>query len=267
MAKATPSKDFRAKRSLLPDEVFALSSGPRPGPTDLIAEDIWNGITHLPDDVALTTSSHHGSQLATLYSLWGDWLEAIGDKHDEVFTGMLDAADCLQASTFDLLHGYYRSALSNLRGAFELVAVGTLGNLSPNDRDYIRWKKNSIGSLPFAGCIRKLRGLTDASVRTEVLTPNGWIESHHDALCAYAHSRSDASDGEMWRSNGPVYVTQAFELVFGLQLSTYAGCYVLATVGRPQLTLPQRSEFLFRSPEIAGLEEIASSYDALRHLR
>ena len=111
-------------RTLLPDEAFALVNGPRPGPTDLVAGDVWNGIMHLPDDVAITTSNHHGSQLAFLYSLWGDWLEAMGDEHDELFTGMLDAADCFQSSTFDSLHGYYRSALANLRSALELVAIG-----------------------------------------------------------------------------------------------------------------------------------------------
>jgi hypothetical protein len=115
----------------MPDEVFLLASGPRPGPTDLVAEDVWNGIIHLPDDVAITTSNHHGSQLATLYLLWGDLLEAIGDEQDELFAGMLDAVDCFQASTFDSLHGYYRSALSNLRSALELAAIGSLGNLSP----------------------------------------------------------------------------------------------------------------------------------------
>jgi hypothetical protein len=267
MAKTTPLNDFRAKRALLPDEVFLLSNGPRPGPTNLIAEDIWNGIIHLPDDVALTTSNHHGSQLEILYNLWGDWLKAVGDKHDELFFGMLDAADCFRASTFDLLHGYYRSSLSNLRSAFELVAIGALGNLSPADSDYIRWKKNNIGSLPFAGCIRKLRGATDAAVRKDVLRPNGWIESDYEALCAYAHSRSDSSDGEMWRSNGPIYVTEAFELVFRLQVSTYAGCYVFAKVGRPQLVPLLHSEFLFTSPEVTWLDEIASSYATLCRLR
>ena len=96
----------------MPDEAFALVSGKRSGPTDLIAEDVWNGIMHLPDDVAITTSNNHGSQIAALYFLWGDFIKAIGDEQDELFSGMLDAVDCFQASTFDSLHGYYRSALS-----------------------------------------------------------------------------------------------------------------------------------------------------------
>src|SRR5258708_3781029 len=128
MSKRTPAKDFRSHRCPLPDEAFALVSGRRPGPTDLVSDDIWSGIMHLPDDVALTTSNHHGTQLAMLYRLWGDWIDAIGDTQDEFFAGMLDAADCFQASAFDSLHGYYRSAVSNLRSAIELIAIGALGN-------------------------------------------------------------------------------------------------------------------------------------------
>jgi hypothetical protein len=263
MPKDTRSIDFRTTRTSLPDEAFALVSGPRPGPTDLVTEDVWNGIMHLPDDVAITTSNHHGSQLSALYALWGDWIESIGDEQDELFGGMLDAADCFQASTFDLLHGYYRSALANLRSAIELVASGSLGNLSPNDRDYLRWKQQKIGSLPFASCLRKLRGATKAPVRASIFKPDGWMNSLYNKLSAYTHSRPDASDGEMWRSNGPIYVAAAANLVFELQMSTYAACYVLTKIGRPGFALPKISEFLFEKPELLWRDEIASSYRVL----
>ena len=244
----------------MPDEVFLLASGPRPGPTDLVAEDVWNGIIHLPDDVAITTSNHHGSQLATLYLLWGDLLEAIGDEQDELFAGMLDAVDCFQASTFDSLHGYYRSALSNLRSALELVAIGSLGNLSPNDSDYLRWKKQNVGSLPFSTAMKKLRGVTNAHVQALIFKPKGWLEALYEALCAYTHSRPDSSDGEMWRSNGPIYVGAVFNRVFKLQVSTYAACHVLTKVGRPRFALPEASEFLFKTPGLLWRDDIASSY-------
>jgi hypothetical protein len=257
------TKDFRTIRALLPDEVFLLANGPRPGPTDLVVEDVWSGIVHLPDDVALTTSNHHGSQLAALYSLWAGWSEAIGDDHDELFTSMLDASDCFQASTFDSLHGYYRSAVANLRTAVELVAIGTLGNRSPTDTDYIRWKKHNVGSLPFATALRKLRGAT----KKGPFEPNGWLSALYDRLCAYAHSRSDASDGEMWRSNGPIYVNEAFNLVYILQASTYAACYVLTLVGRPKFVLPKGSEFLFKIPGLLSGDEIAAAYQSLCSIR
>lgn len=267
MAKPVRPTDFRATRTLLPDEAFALSSGPTPGPTDLVSDDVWSGIMHLPDDVAIRTSDHHGSQLATLESLWGDWLEAMGNQHDELFAGMLDAADCFQASTFDSLHGYYRSALSNMRSGIELVAIGSLGNLTPKDKDYLRWRKENLGSLPFGSCIKKLRRVTKATVPTSVFAPNGWMETLYQELCAYAHSRPDASDGEMRRSNGPIYVTAAFDRIFELQVSTYAAGYVLAMVGRPKLVLLKSSEFLFTTTQLLCRDDIASSYRALSALR
>jgi hypothetical protein len=235
----------------------------RPGPTDPVSEKVWSGIMHLPDDVALTTSNRHGSQLATLYCLHGDWIEAIGDHQDELFGGMLDAADCLQASTFDSLHGYYRSALSNLRSAVELTAIGTFGNLAPGDQDYVRWKRRDIGSLPFPTCIRKLRGATKGPIRTSVLKPGGWAEALYEELCPYTHARPDASDGEIWRSNGPIYVAPAFSAVFQLQISTYAAGYILTKIARRDFALPKDSEFLFKTRGLLWRDDIASSYHKL----
>jgi hypothetical protein len=267
MAQRALSGDFRTVRALLPDEVFLLPNGPRPGPRDLVAEDVWNGIVCLPDDVAITTSNHHGSQLAALYSLRGGWLHAIGDDHDELFTSMLDAADCFQTSTFDSLHGYYRSALANLRSAVELVAIGTLGNRSPTDADYVRWKKQNVGSLPFATAIRKLRGATKGSVSALAFEPNGWLEALYDKLCAYAHSRPDSSDGGMWSSNGPVYVRSAANLVFELQVSTYGACCVLTKVGRPAFVLPKDCEFLFETPGLLWSDDTAAAHRRLCSIR
>jgi hypothetical protein len=246
---------------LLPDEVFLLPNGSRPGPTDLVAEDIWHHIVYLPDDATLTTSNHHGSQLAALHSLWGGWLHAIGDDddHDELFTCMLDAAACFQASTFDSLHGYYRSAITNLRSAIELVAIGSLGNRCPTDTDYVRWTKRNVGSLPFATAVKKLRGATKGSV-SALAFKHGWLQALYDKLCAYAYSRPDSSDGEMWRSNGPIYVAASAKLVFGLQASTYAACYVLTKVGRPSFVLPKDSAFLFETPGLLWSDDIVAAY-------
>lgn len=260
MPKPPPQKDFRFHRDLLPDEAFALVGGERPGPTDLVEEKTWSGIMHLPDDVALTTSNHHGKQLTTLYDLWGDWVEAIGDDQDELHGGMLDAADCLQASTFDSLHGYYRSAVANLRSALELIAIGALGNVAPRDRDYVRWKKHNLGSFPFQSCVRKLRGATLRAAPPSVLKAGGWADTLYEELCPYSHSRPDASDGEIWESNGPIYVAGAFNGVFELQLSTYAAGYVFVKLARPQVTLPKHSRVLFETPSLLWSDDIAAAY-------
>lgn len=240
-----PVTDFRSSRKLLPDEVFAYVTGNRSRPTDLVRKRTWRGIMHLPDDVALTTSNHHGKQLRTLYTFWGAWLEAIGEDEDALYGAMLDAADCFQSSTFDALHGYYRSALSNLRAALDLVAIGTVGNLTPADPVYARWKESNA-RLVFP--LAKLRRLTNEPISSLLFKQAGWMDDLYDELSAYTHSRPDSSDGTMWESNGPVYRTIAFRKVFGSQIATYAACYHMIKIGRPEFILPKKAEIVFLPP-------------------
>ena len=263
MAKKQHLIDFRTTRKPLPDKAYAIVSGCRPDPTDLVSERVWDGIMHLPDDVALMTSSHHGHQLNRLYTLWGDWIEVSARKDDELLLGMLDAADCFQASTFELVHGYYRSAAANLRSAIEVLAIGVLGNLQSNDTDYVRWRKRTLGSLPFSTCIKKIRSLTKAGNAASVLRSNRWADDIYKQLCRYTHSRPDANDGEIWGSNGPIYHPDGVEAVFTLQASTYAACYVLARIGRPSVSVPRSSAFLFKLPGLLCKDEIALSYRSL----
>ena len=67
----------------------------------------------------------------------------------------------------------------------------------------------------------------------------------------------------MWKSNGPIYVTEALDKVFTLRVTTYAASFVLAKVGRPKLDLPKSCEFLFTTPNLLWRNDIASSYRAL----
>ena len=115
--------------------------------------------------------------------------------------------------------------------------------------------------------LRKLRGETDAAMQALIFKPNSWLEAFYQELCAYTHSRPDSSDGKMWKSNGPIYVTAAFNLVFQLQASTYVASCALTKVGRPDFTLPKAAAFLFRTPNLLWRDDIASSYDALCSIR
>jgi len=85
--------------------------------------------------------------MALLYTLWADWIQVFEyDDRDELTDAMLDAGDCFQASVFDSLHGFYRSSISNLRSVIDVVAVGTLGKLSPKDDAYQKWTEGKSGS-------------------------------------------------------------------------------------------------------------------------
>ena len=83
--------DFRAIRHKLEPHDFAISEGQDLAPTQLIDEETWAGITHLPNDVAICMSDHNGHRLGLLYSLQGDWIEATGnpEKPDELLSQFL----------------------------------------------------------------------------------------------------------------------------------------------------------------------------------
>jgi hypothetical protein len=244
MSKPVPTSDFRAVRHVLEEHEYAIGGEDMP-PTDLIQPDVWDGIMHLPDDVAITISNHHGTWLRVLYSLWSDWMEAVGKPRDadKLFFGMLDAADCFQCATFDFLHGYYRSALANMRSALELVTIGTFGNLAPNDPVYLRWASGD-GDLIFPSCRKRL--LKAVPRELQWLVRQGSVpEIQYYDLCRYTHSRPDGSDGTLWESNGPVYNNRAIDITLKANLSTYAICYLLTKVARPQFNLPRASRILF----------------------
>ena len=102
MTKKLSISDFRAVRHRLEPHEFAISEGQDAEPTDLIEDEIWAGIMHLPEDVSIRISDHNGTRLKLLYSLWSDWITATGnpDEPDELFNCMLDAADAFRAPIF-----------------------------------------------------------------------------------------------------------------------------------------------------------------------
>lgn len=232
---------------MLPPEAFAVSEGVDAPPSDLISEDTWHGIVHLPDDVALRTSSHKGRRLHLLYGLWGDWVEAIGDPDnpDQIFNCLLDAADCFQSAHFNCLSGFYRTALAELRTALELVMIGTFGQLNPTNADYVAWKRGETENFGFSRCRRKLNQLRIGQPGTFLFADDALLATTFRTLCSFTHSRPDASDGALWHSNGPVFKNEAFNLVFMTMLDAYALSHLLARMARPRQALPADSEILF----------------------
>jgi hypothetical protein len=266
MSKSLALTDFRAVRKVLEPHEFA-SGGDDVPPTDLIDSDVWDGIMHLPDDVAISISNHHGTRLRLLHTLWGDWLEAIGpiDKPDELFNCMLDAADCFRCTTFDFLHGYYRSALANLRSALELVIVGLYGNCDPNNAEYLGWK-DGTRELAFSRARKRMLDVFKGQ-------PGSWLLDHDKFpaktfrdLCRFTHSRLDASDFALWRSNGPVYNNAAIKLVFDTSLQVYVICYLLVKLGRPAFKLPKHSRILFELDWLQGHAEMVRAFRELGEL-
>jgi hypothetical protein len=60
MTKKLPLTDFRAVRSKLEPDEFAISVGQDVPPSDLVDPDVWDSIMHLPEDVSIRISDHSG---------------------------------------------------------------------------------------------------------------------------------------------------------------------------------------------------------------
>lgn len=247
MVHRMPVSDFRAVRCILDADDFAVKGEDDTQPTDLVPNDSWHGIVDLPDDVAIRTSSHNGRKLHLLYELWGDWITSVGDvdNQDELYGCMLDATDCFQSATFDLLHGYYRSALSNLRAALELVMIGSYGNLRPGDSDYVEWKEGETDRFGFTKCRRRTHEVLSGHPAQWMLDNTSFPAATFQDLCGFTHSRPNSTDGALWSSNGPIYTSEGFTLAFRMSLRIYAICYLLVRIARPCSVLPDSSKLLF----------------------
>lgn len=248
MTKPLPVNDFRATRYILEPEEFGLSDDSlNPPASDKINSEIWAGIMALPDDVAIRSSDHHGTCARNLYTLWGDWLNSLGSLRspDELFSCMLDAADCLQCATFELFHGFYRSAISNLRTALELVMIGTFGNLNPTNNSYLQWKNNNY-ELGFSNCRKKLEKQYENQKIEWMFKDGNFLHLAYKELCRYTHSRPDANDATLWSSNGPIYVENAFTKTYEHFLKVYELTYLLIKIARPNFRKPKRRYVLYK---------------------
>jgi hypothetical protein len=200
--------DFRTRRVRLAPSVFLLPEGQKrwPRPSDLVSRKVWNGFVHLSDHVALITSEHHGTELALLYILEADWIRVFDyDDRDELTDAMLDAGDCFKASVFDSLHGFYRSSISNLRSVIDVIAVGTLGKLSPKDDAYQKWSEGKSGSsLNFLNLRSRLSKVCVKSEERALFKQDCWISALYEELCGFVHARPDSTDGAIWSSNASI---------------------------------------------------------------
>ena len=277
MSKPLPTDDFRSVRIILEPDDFALSSGEEPPPSDLIDKEIWHGITVLPDDVSIRTSNHHGSLLRILYNLWGAWIESVGDKQDFLYDTILDAADEFQATTFNALNGYYRQAIGCLRNALQQVTIGTYCQVCGKDKDFTQWRTGQIelsfgkacdsldGALPIQSLNAHIQAtLNDSLFKQKTKTnPGGWARRLYSELSNFSHTRPGFTNVDMWASNGPIYVHEAFISTVNTYLQVSALSFLLVKLGRPVFTLPPDALQVFDSPRMRPMKIARFVYEYL----
>jgi hypothetical protein len=60
----------------------------------------------------------------------------------------------------------------------------------------------------------------------------GYVRQWYAALCGYAHSQPGLTDGDLWQSNGPIYVARVFRDWCCAYLRTVSICSVLILLSR-----------------------------------
>jgi hypothetical protein len=251
-----PGDDFRRQRAYLADEVFAI---PREGdhrPTELVDEETWDGMIDLPTDVLLMTSDHMGGMLADAHDQCRRWIEAMpyeAEKPDGfMFDAALDAADEFHAAPFIAAHGYYRQATAGLRTTLEGMTTAAAFAVSQDTGELRRWRAGEIAPS-FKSMVKRLGG--DPGLATFDrqlggsgvfgLKPNGILLDVYANLCRYSHGQPGHTNGDIWQSNGPVFVRPAFTqfwIDFGDALVL---CYTLYKIGWADLELPDAARSLF----------------------
>jgi len=259
MPRALRYTDFRARRRVLVSSDFGYAPGRAPRPTDIIDKATWKGIVILPDDVAVRTSNYHGATLKHLHDLWGAWIESFGNKHDCMFPVMLDAADDFQAATYNAMTGYYRLSVAALRSALELTAIGAWAQACKKQPDFNLWRAGKC-EISFGKTCDGLIGATAVLRQHLYSTINDGLFDHKSAgtgggfarriyggISEFSHARPGHTDGDMRKSNGPIYVRSAFNHVAWIQCEIVGLCFVLLLIARPKQRVPMAAIELFNN--------------------
>jgi hypothetical protein len=264
MSHPVPLDDFRALRYVLDTDEFAVSSGkPDPPPFDLIKAEDWENLMHLASDVSIRTSSWRGSIISSLLRLSDDWssLIEVARIEEPLFQMMLSVSDDLSASIFNLVHGYYRQAASALRSALELVVIGADCQQRGGLLEIEAWRSGAKKLRLGTSCERILSEAKARQLDMELLRqfgkgllgngdPSkggwpGWTRELFRELSYFTHSRPGFTDGDLWSSNGPVFVKGAIDRVTDLFQQAFSVGLLVTKIGAPDLKFPESAKSLW----------------------
>lgn len=261
--KALPKEDFRSVRYVLEPGDFAIGSDlPDPPPTDLIPKEIWNHLVGLPDDVAIRTSNEFGAILKDVSEFQTGLLDVslesqdlatqAGYKAEEspICHVLCSVTDEFAASIYNALTGYYRVAFSALRNVVENLVIGLHLEKSKSDRarfqpwvagnDELKFgwaADNAIKDQSVSHLEGHLIGTTaDNFFRQKAPgDPGGFVRRLFSKLSKFTHGGPGFTDGDLWQSNGPVFVPNVFIAWAVAFIQAYALCLVACRVAQPNL--------------------------------
>jgi hypothetical protein len=239
---------FRERRVNLSDAAFALvEPGGAEEPTDLIEPEVWEHLMDLSTDVLLRTTDHFGSTFRGMHSISAMWLDVItpvdGVDPPLVFDAYLDAYDEFEAAPFVVAHGWYRQATAGLRNALEVMTHAANCIVRGQEEQYKNWRDGST-ELKFGNSVDNLERHASTNGLGGLLPPSamfgqgGVIRNLYRELCHYAHGKPGHTNADIWESNGPVFVAEAFRHFWGSFRDTFLACSLLLKIAYPAMQLP-----------------------------
>src|SRR5579875_371657 len=215
------------------------------------ADGDWHELLALGEDVARTIAERHVALLQRLHALGQAWLALVSVTEDcergPLDRALLDAHAEFMACAFLLLHGFYSQALRCLRSALELAVMGAFFELAGDTERYARWVsgKNERNVFFKEACDWLMNAPVAAPLekRLHVVTGRTLFAQGHGEkagrmrrlfrdLSAYSHTVPGASNYDLWRSNGPIYVFTEVERCRDLYCIVQAYAYVAIRLAR-----------------------------------
>jgi len=241
---------FREWRVYLSPEAFADPGDGIQAPTSLINQKTWMHLMDLPTDVLLQTTDHFGPTFRATASLSHMWICAITPSGNPdlplVFDAYLDAYDEFEAAPFVAAHGWYRQATAGLRNALE-VMVHAARFAIRGDRDkYLAWRDGTADPPKFQNSVEIIKDHSSTAEVEATLpagalfgrNPDGVIRDLYKELCRFAHGHPGHTNADIWGSNGPVFVPEAFTQLWRDFRDTFLACSILLKLAYPEMGRP-----------------------------
>ena len=241
---------FRERRAYLGPAAFADPGDGIQAPTNLIDRGTWTHLMDLPTDVVLQTTDHFGSTFRVMASLAYMWNCVITPGEDFrpplVFDAYLDAYDEFEAAPFIAAHGWYRQATAGLRNALEVITHAARYAIRGETAKYTAWRDGTADQPKFQNSVEiitdhpSIRG-SEATLQPGGLfgrNPDGVMRLLYQELCRFAHGHPGHTNADIWGSNGPVFVPEAFTQFWRDYRDTFLACAILLKIAYPPMEQP-----------------------------
>jgi hypothetical protein len=215
----------------------------------------WRSIWSLPDSVAIQTSNDFGTLFREAEQLCGAWTGVYSPaklfrrKGLPLDRAIIDSYDAFAASTLNALVGYYRLAFVALRSVVENMSVALELELSHERELSQAWNKGTeeiafgwaADRLHKHQAVQNLQGVIERRLGNNLFRQGaagrreGYVRLLFRDLSKYAHSRVGYSDGDLWKSNGPILEPGVLLRWMCAFFATYALAVLLVRIGRPKV--------------------------------